>query len=166
MCHLLTYLDTYPLYLQPRDPHGANRYAFSAFTLLDGCQEEHLACKNLSDVVLAGLPVWREVQMICIWSIWCHFHPISSCFIKIQVGLTFLVPAYLGCPGKDKGVCRTMQDTHLMAHFQDTDNHTSTSSLNFYRPDGLSDAQSTLSKHWRHWLHSWLQLLQYNNKRA
>ena len=33
-----------------------------------------------------------------------------------------------------------MQDTHLMAHFQDTDNHTSTSSLNFYRPDGLSDA--------------------------
>ena len=24
-----------------------------------------------------------------------------SCFIKIQIGLTFLVPAYPGCPGKE-----------------------------------------------------------------
>jgi len=23
------------------------------------------------------------VQMICIWSSWCHCHPIISCFIKI-----------------------------------------------------------------------------------
>ena len=30
-----------------------------------------------------------------------------------------------------------------------TDNHTNTSSLNFYRPDALSDAQPTVSKHWR-----------------
>ena len=28
-----------------------------------------------------------------------------------------------------------------------TDNHTNTSSLNFYRPDALPDAQSTVSKH-------------------
>jgi len=26
---------------------------------------------------------------------------IVSCFIKIQIGSTFLVPAYLGCPGKE-----------------------------------------------------------------
>ena len=26
--------------------------------------------------------------------------PHISCFIKIQIGLTFLVPAYPGCPGK------------------------------------------------------------------
>jgi len=32
---------------------------------------------------------WSEVQMICIWSSWCHFHPIISCFIKIQHGLPF-----------------------------------------------------------------------------
>jgi len=31
-------------------------------------QEEHLACKKLSDEVLAWLSVWSEVQMICIWS--------------------------------------------------------------------------------------------------
>jgi len=24
-----------------------------------------------------------------------------SCFSKIQIGFTFLVPAYLGCPGKE-----------------------------------------------------------------
>ena len=29
------------------------------------------------------------------------------------------------------------------------DNHTKTSSLDFYRPDALSDAQPTASKHWR-----------------
>jgi len=32
-----------------------------------------------------------------------------------------------------------------------TDNHTNTSSLNFYRPDALSDAQPRVSKHWRHY---------------
>jgi len=63
----------------------------------------HLAqvCKKMSDEVLAWLSVWSEVQMICIWSSWCHCHPIISCFIKIQIGLTFLVPAYRGCPWKE-----------------------------------------------------------------
>jgi len=48
----------------------------------------------------AWLSVWNEVQMICIWFCWCHCHPIISCSSKIQIGLTFLVPAYPGCPGK------------------------------------------------------------------
>jgi len=70
---------------------------------LDGRQEEHLACKKLSGDMLAWLSVWSEVQMICIWSScsWCHCHPIISCCIKIQTGLTFLVPTYPGCPGKE-----------------------------------------------------------------
>jgi len=38
--------------------------------------------------------------MICIWSSWCHCNPIISCFIKIQVGLTFPVPAHPRCPRK------------------------------------------------------------------
>jgi len=42
--------------------------AFSALTLLVGRQEEHPACKRLSDEVLAWLSVWSEVQMICVWS--------------------------------------------------------------------------------------------------
>ena len=42
---------------------------------------------------------WSKVQVICIWSTWCHCHPIVFCLIKIQSGLTFLMPAYPGCPG-------------------------------------------------------------------
>jgi len=44
---------------------------------------------------------------------------------------------------------------HQLDHIQtictslQTDNHTNTSSLNFYRPDALPDAQPTVSKHWR-----------------
>jgi len=44
---------------------------------------------TLSGEVLALLSIWSEVQMICIWSSWCHCHPIISCFIKIQNGLPF-----------------------------------------------------------------------------
>jgi len=43
-------------------------YAFSALTLLVGRQEEHPACKKLTDEVLVWLSVWSEVQIACIWS--------------------------------------------------------------------------------------------------
>ena len=49
--------------------------AFSALTLLVWHQIEHPACKKLSDKVLVQLSAWSEVQMICIWSSWCHCHP-------------------------------------------------------------------------------------------
>ena len=45
---------------------------------------------------------------------------------------------------------------HQLDHMQmictllHTDNHTNTSSLNFYRLDALPDAQPTVSEHWRH----------------
>jgi len=45
---------------------------------------------------------------------------------------------------------------HQLDHMQtictsvQTDNHTNTSSLIFYRPDALPDAQPTVWKHWRH----------------
>jgi len=72
---------------------AASAGAFSALTLLVGRQEELLDRKKLSDGVLAWLHVWLHVwsvvQMICIWSSWCHFHPIISCFSKIQNGLPF-----------------------------------------------------------------------------
>jgi len=56
---------------------------------------------KLSHEVLVWLSVSNEVQMICVWSSWCHCHPIVSCFIKIQIGLTLLVLAYPGCPGEE-----------------------------------------------------------------
>jgi len=39
------------------------------------------------DEVLAWLSVWSEVQMICIWSSWCLWHPVISCSSRIQNGL-------------------------------------------------------------------------------
>jgi len=39
-----------------------------AQTLLVWRQEEHPACKKLSDKVPAWLSVWSKVHMICIWS--------------------------------------------------------------------------------------------------
>jgi len=38
-------------------------FAFSALTLLVAHQEEHAACKKLSDDVLAWLSVWSEVHL-------------------------------------------------------------------------------------------------------
>jgi len=40
-----------------------------------GCQEEHPACKKMGGEVLVWLSVWSEVQIVCIWSRWCHCHP-------------------------------------------------------------------------------------------
>ena len=43
--------------------------------------------KNLSGEVLTLLSVWSEVQIICIWSSYCH--PIISCSSKIHNCLPF-----------------------------------------------------------------------------
>jgi len=69
-------------------------FAFSALTLLVGRQEGHPACKkNQSGGVLVWLSVWSKVQLMPL--------PLNvSCFSKIKIGYTFLVPAYLGSPGK------------------------------------------------------------------
>jgi len=64
-------------------------------------QEDDPACKKLNDDVLAWLPVWSKMQIICIWLSWCYCHTIICCFIIIQIGLTFLVLAFPGCLGKD-----------------------------------------------------------------
>jgi len=102
--------------------------AFSALTLSVGHHEEHLACKKLSDKVLAWLSVWIEMQMICIWSSWCHCHPVINCFIKIRICLTFLVLAYPGFPGKEaikqasaclssKSFMCCFPDSSILSHF-------------------------------------------------
>ena len=67
--------------------------------LLVGRQEEHPACKKLSGGVLAWLSVWNEVQT-CIVAQLMPLPLTVSCFSKIQIGFTFLVPAHPGSPGK------------------------------------------------------------------
>jgi len=63
--------------------------------LLVGRQEGHPACKKLSGGVLAWLSVWSEVQNLHT----AQLMPLPltvSCFNKIQIGFTFLVPVQLG----------------------------------------------------------------------
>ena len=83
-----------------------NFSAFSALTLLVGRQEGHPACKKLE--------WWGTGMVICLKRD-ADLHmaqlmplPLTvSCFSKIQIGFTFLVPAHPGGPGKRavKRVC-------------------------------------------------------------
>ena len=73
--------------------------SFSALTLLVGRQEGHPACKKLE--------CWGAGMVICLEQ-GADLHtaqlmslPLTvSCFSKIQIGFTFLVPAHPGSPGK------------------------------------------------------------------
>jgi len=59
-------------------------------------QEGHPACKKLSGGVLAWSSVCSEVQLHM-----AQLMPLpitASCFSKIQIGLTFLVPVHLSSP--------------------------------------------------------------------
>ena len=74
--------------------------------LLVGWQEGHLACKKLewwgAGVVIC-LERGADLHVVQLMSL-----PLTvSCFSKIQIGFTFLVPAHLGSPGKRaaKRVC-------------------------------------------------------------
>ena len=78
----------------------------SALTLLVGRQEGHPACKKTER--------WNAGMVICLEQ-GADLHmaqlmplPLTvSCFSKIQIGFTFLVPAHLGSPGQRavKRVC-------------------------------------------------------------
>ena len=74
-------------------------YPFSALMLLVGRQEGHLACKKL-DWWGAGVVICLErgadLHMAQLMPL-----PLTvSCFSKIQIRFTFLVPAHPGSPGK------------------------------------------------------------------
>jgi len=86
--------------------------AFSALTLLDGRQEGHPAYKKLE---------WWGAGMVICLERGADLHmaqlmplPLTvSCFSKIQIGFTVLVPAHLGSPGQRavKRVCVLLQHT-------------------------------------------------------
>jgi len=77
--------------------------AFSALTLLVGRQEGHPAYKKLSAGIVICLELGADLHMAQLMLL-----PLTvSCFNKIQIGFTFLVPADLGSPRKSavKRVC-------------------------------------------------------------
>jgi len=74
-------------------------FAFSALTLLVGRQEGHPACKKTERWgvgVVICLEQGADLHMAQLMPL-----PLTvSCFSKIQIGFTFLVPAHPGSPGK------------------------------------------------------------------
>ena len=74
--------------------------AFSALTPLVGRQEGHPACKKTEwcgTGVVICLEQGADLHMAQLMLL-----PLTvSCSSKIQIGFTFLVPAYPGCPGKE-----------------------------------------------------------------
>jgi len=79
--------------------YAEQTFAFSALTLLVGRQEGHPACKKMS----GGMLVWLSLEQGADIHL-AQLIPlplIVSCFRKIQIGFTFLVPAHPGCPGKE-----------------------------------------------------------------
>jgi len=77
---------------------NSHRIAFSALMLLVRWQEGHPACKNEwwgAGVLIclergAGLHIAQLLPLPCA----------VSCFSKIQIGFTFLLPAHPGGPGQ------------------------------------------------------------------
>ena len=92
-------------------------FAFSALTLLVGRQEGYPACKKTKR--------WGADMVICLeWGTDLHMAQLMplpltvSCFSKIQIGFTFLVPAHSGSPGQRavKRVCVCVFLTYLLLY--------------------------------------------------
>ena len=75
--------------------------------LLVGRQEGHPACKKHKEWWGAGVVVCLEQGADLHIAQLMPLPPTVSCFSKIQIGFTFLVPAHLGSPGQRavKWVC-------------------------------------------------------------
>jgi len=70
--------------------------AFSALMLLVRQQEGHPACKKLSGGMVICLERDAELHMAQLMPL-----PLTvSCFSKIQIGFTFLIPAHPGSRGQ------------------------------------------------------------------
>jgi len=80
--------------------------AFSALSLLVGRQGGHLACKKL-EWWGAGVVICLERDADLHMAQLMPLLLTVCCFSKIQIGFTFLVPAYPGSPGQRaiKRVC-------------------------------------------------------------
>jgi len=75
--------------------------AFNALILLVGPQKEHLSLYSL----YLSERCWHGYLSVarCRWygPADAPLRLIISCFIKIHNGFTYVVPAYLGCPGNE-----------------------------------------------------------------
>jgi len=108
-CWQATSIDCCELQLSPLISVFLTDFCLQCFDAVGWAAEGHPASKKLlflSGGVLAWLSVWSEVQT-CIMAQLMPLPLTVSCSSEIQIGFTFLVPAYLGSPGQRavKRVC-------------------------------------------------------------
>jgi len=90
--------------IQPLDALSTLICLICRYLVKFGRQEEHPACKNWVVGCCCG---YLSGAIVCILFAYgptdatATSNPIVSCLIEIQTGVTFLVPAYPGCPGKE-----------------------------------------------------------------
>ena len=72
--------------------------AFSALTLLVGCQEEHPARRNLEWWGAGVVIFWSEVHIACMWFSWCQCYSIMSASAKSR--MVYPSGTDLGSPGQ------------------------------------------------------------------
>ena len=100
-CGSDTYIQNYTVFTQ-------NLYTFPECSFLQcfdmvGRQEEHLACKSWVMRCWCGYLSAARCRLFAYGpaDATASPNPIISCLIWTQIGFTFLVPAYPGCPGKE-----------------------------------------------------------------
>ena len=107
--------------------------------------------------MLVWLSVWSEVQIVCMWSSWCHCHPKTpSSLASFKSGLVLpfwqrLTQVVLekrplnGCSSdytvSGSGICKSAPGSRQIAA-------PATHHSVFYRPNVLPVAPPTASKHW------------------
>jgi len=96
--------------------------------------------KRICYVMLWSLACWQSVFQ------WYHSEKHLSEFYPQDGGESQLALKLRHCQ------CCYPMYMHTICTSLQTDNHTNTSSLNFYRPDPLPDAQTTVSKHWKQYM--------------
>ena len=87
--------------------HGV--FAFSALTLLVGRQEGHPACKKTFECWGTGMVICLDRDADLHMAQLMPLPLTVSCFSKIQIGFTFLVPAHPGIvpeKGPLNGMCK------------------------------------------------------------
>jgi len=101
-----TQIHVKPITVQFSMHYAISICAFSALTLLVGRQEGHPACKKLTGGG-AGVVISLERGAYLHMTQLMPLPLIVSCFSKIQIGCTFLVPAHPGSPRQraTKRVC-------------------------------------------------------------
>ena len=100
--HLLVFIlpsVLLPSVLLPSVLTAFSATAFNVLTLLVGRQEGHPAYKK-TEWWVAGVVVWLERGADLHTAQLMPLPLTVSCFSKIQIGVTFLVPAHLGSPGQ------------------------------------------------------------------